>query len=50
MEKIKCRCVKGMDGFTLGDTYDVEFAGRVWWAVNDRGERVCGASESFEKI
>ena len=50
MKAIKCKCVKGMDGFTWGNVYDVEFAGRVWWAVNDYGKRVCGASESFEEI
>jgi hypothetical protein len=50
MDKIRCKCVKGRDGFTLGDTYDVVFAGRVWWAVNDRGERVCGADECFDII
>lgn len=50
MKPIKCKCVKGMDGFTWGNVYDVEFAGRVWWAVNDYGKRVCGASESFDTI
>ena len=50
MKAIKCKCVKGMDGFTWGNVYDVEFAGRVWWAVNDYGKRVCGASESFDTI
>ena len=50
MKPVKCKCVKGIDGFTWGNTYDVEFVGRVWWAVNDNGERVCGASESFEEL
>lgn len=50
MKTVKCKCVKGMDGFTHGNTYDVEFAGRVWWTTNDLGKRVCGASESFEEI
>lgn len=47
--KMKCKCVKGIDGFTWGETYDVKFAGRVWWAVNDDGKKVCGASETFEE-
>jgi len=46
---MKCKCVKGIDGFTWGETYDVKFAGRVWWAVNDYGKKVCGASETFEE-
>lgn len=50
MEKLRCKCVKGLDGFTWGEVYDVEFAGRVWWAVNDDGKRVSGASESFDPI
>jgi hypothetical protein len=50
MEKLRCKCVKGLDGFTWGEIYDVEFAGRVWWAVNDDGKRVSGASESFDPI
>ena len=47
--RMKCKCVKGIDGFTWGETYDVKFAGRVWWAVNDDGKKVCGASETFEE-
>jgi len=50
MEKLRCKCVKGLDGFTWGKVYDVEFVGRVWWAVNDDGKRVSGASESFDPI
>lgn len=50
MEKLRCKCVKGLDGFTWGEVYDVEFVGRVWWAVNDDGKRVSGASESFDPI
>ena len=50
MKAIKCKCVKFMDGFIPGDIYDVEFAGVVWWAVNDDGKRVCGHGEQFEPI
>ena len=46
----KCRCVKGIDGFTWGNIYTVRFSGRVWWAVNDYGVEVCGSNESFEPI
>lgn len=47
---MKCKCVKGLDGFTWGNIYEVKFCGRVWWAVNDNGEHVRGSSESFEEI
>lgn len=47
---MKCKNVKGKDGFTLGKTYDVLFAGRVYWVENDYGKRICDADESFEPV
>ena len=47
---MKCRNVKGKDGFTLGKIYDLQFAGRVYWVVNDYDERICDSDESFELV
>lgn len=47
---MKCRNVKGKDGFTLGKIYNLLFAGRVYWVENDYGERICDSDESFEPV
>ena len=47
---MKCKNIKGKDGFTVGKIYNLTFAGRVYWVINDRGERICDADESFEPI
>ena len=47
---MKCKNVKGKDGFTLGKIYDVLYAGRVYWVINDHGERICDSDESFEPV
>ena len=49
--KYKCRLIKGTsEDLSYCKTYDVEFAGRVWWTTNDNGEKICGATEIWEII
>ena len=50
LKLMKCKNVKGKDGFTLGKIYDVLYAGRVYWVENDYGERICDSDESFEPV
>ena len=47
---MKCKLIKGKDGFSFDKTYDVKFSGRVYWVTNDYGERICDPDESFEII
>ena len=47
---MKCKNVKGKDGFTLGKIYDILYAGRVYWVENDYGKRICDSDESFEPV
>ena len=50
LKLMKCKNVKGKDGFTLGKIYNLLFAGRVYWVENDYGERICDSDESFEPV
>ena len=50
LKLMKCKNVKGKDGFTIGKIYNVLFAGRVYWVENDYGERICDSDESFEPV
>jgi hypothetical protein len=47
---MKCKLVKGKDGFSFNKIYDIKFAGVVYWVTNDYGEVICDADESFEII
>lgn len=47
---MKCKLVKGKDGFSFNKIYDIKFAGDVYWVTNDYGEVICDADESFEII
>lgn len=35
---MKCKLVKGRDGFSFNKIYDIKFAGDVYWVTNDYGE------------
>lgn len=50
LKLMKCKNVKGKDGFTIGKIYNVLYAGRVYWVENDYGERICDSDESFEPV
>ena len=50
LKLMKCKNVKGKDGFTVGKIYDVLYAGRVYWVENDYGKRICDSDESFEPV
>lgn len=47
---MKCKLVKGKDGFSFNKIYDIKFAGNVYWVTNDYGDVICDADESFEII
>ncbi len=44
---MKCKLVKGKDGFSFNKVYDLTYAGRVYWVINDYGECICDCDESF---
>ena len=49
MKKVRCKLTKDApNGIFYHDSlYEVEFAGRVWWAVDETGETICGANECW---